>query len=114
MSGFFGKMLGALGGDIREKFGPMMREYLEGPGLQKLVDQAKAAGLEEKVRSWIGNGENLPISADEIRRLLTSDQLETIVAKTGLPAAALLPAIAQFLPETVDAHTPEGKQPEEA
>ncbi|WP_336946673.1 YidB family protein [Asaia sp. BMEF1] len=112
MSGFFGSMinsaLGSMGDKLKEKLGGSIGEYLTSEqGLQMLLDQARKAGLEDKVRSWIGSGENLPISADELRALLTDEQVQMLVSKTGLPAGALLPALAQFLPGVVDHHTNE-------
>lgn len=74
-------------------------------GIQILLDQAEKSGLTEKVRSWIGNGENLPISTEELRQLLSNDQVEAFLNKTGLPANIVLPAIAALLPKAVDAHT---------
>ena len=113
MSGFFGNLVGqamsALGQGGQEKLGGGLREFLQGPGLQMLVTQAEQAGLGDKVRSWIGNGENLPISADEIRSILSNQQVEALVDRTGLPASILLPAIAHLLPGAVDAETPNGQ-----
>ncbi|WP_373319268.1 YidB family protein [Asaia krungthepensis] len=116
LSGFFGSMinsaLGSVGDKLREKLGGSIGEYLTSEqGIQTLMDQARRAGLEDKVRSWIGSGENLPISADELRSLLTDEQIQMLVAKTGLPAGALLPALAQFLPSVVDHHTNEQGTP---
>ncbi|WP_341767852.1 YidB family protein [Acidomonas methanolica] len=115
VSGFFGNLVnsavGALGAQFEQKFGSSVSEFIQGPGLQTLLDQARKSGLEDKVHSWIGSGENLPISADELRSLLTSEQVETLVSKTGLPAAAILPALAELLPKAVDQHTPDGTAP---
>lgn len=115
MSGFLGNLFnqaaGAISDEIGQKFGGSFGDFLKGDGLTTLLQQAKSAGLDDKVRSWIGKGQNLPISADEVRQLLTSDQVEALVAKTGLPAATLLPAIAEFLPAAVDSHTSDGQIP---
>lgn len=109
MSGFLGNLvnqaMGAVGGQLADKFGGHIGDMLKGEGLNLLLQQAKNAGLEEKIQSWIGNSENLPISSDELRNLLTSDQVQTIVSKTGLSAETILPALAQFLPAAVDKHT---------
>lgn len=116
MSGFLGNIvnsaLGAVGSQLQQKLGGSFSEFLtSGQGMQMLLDQARKAGLEDKVRSWIGTGENLPISTDEIRSLLTDEQVQMLVSKTGLPAGAILPALAQLLPHAVDQHTPEGRTP---
>ncbi|AQS88933.1 hypothetical protein AA101099_2071 [Neoasaia chiangmaiensis NBRC 101099] len=109
MSGFFGNIvnqaMNALGAEAQQKLGGSFSELLQGQGLQALRQQAENAGLADKVRSWIGNGENLPISAAEIRNLLTDQQLEAFVSRTGIPASVILPALAEFLPTAVDQHT---------
>jgi len=109
MSGFFGNIMnsamGALGGQLGDKLGGSFGDMLKGEGLNMLISQAKNAGLEDKIRSWIGSGENLPITADELRNVLTDQQVQMLVSKTGLPASAVLPALAQLLPSAVDSHT---------
>ncbi|KXV17553.1 YidB family protein [Gluconobacter oxydans] len=115
MSGFLGNLMnqavGAIGGQLGEKFGGSIGDFLKGDGLNMLISQAQSAGLTDKIHSWIGNGENLPITADELRSLLTDQQIQMIVSKTGLPANTILPALAQLLPRAVDKHTPDGQAP---
>ncbi|EHH67296.1 YidB family protein [Gluconobacter morbifer] len=115
MSGFLGNIMnqamGALGGQLGDKLGGSFGEFLKGDGLTTLLNQARSAGLEDKIRSWIGNGENLPISANELRSLMTDQQIQMLVSKTGLPASTILPALAQLLPTAVDKHTPDGQVP---
>ncbi|QDH16503.1 YidB family protein [Swingsia samuiensis] len=115
MSGFFGNIMnqavGALGGQLGDKIGEHFGDFIRGNGLQMLLSQASKVGLQDKVQSWIGNGENLPISADELRSLLSNEQINAILEKTGLPVGTVLPLIAQVLPNLVDKHTPEGTVP---
>src|SRR6266700_7031409 len=35
--------------------------------LQGIVAKLQAAGLDDQVRSWLGNGSNLPVTADQLR-----------------------------------------------
>ena len=117
MSGFFGNIvnqaMGALGGQLGDKLGGSFGDMLKGEGLNMLINRAKSAGLEDKIHSWIGNGENLPITTDELRNLLTDQQVQMLVSKTGLPAATILPALAQLLPAAVDQHTTATQAPPE-
>ena len=41
--------------------------------LQGLVNQLQQGGLGPQVQSWLGNGQNLPVSADQLRAALGSD-----------------------------------------
>ena len=37
-------------------------------GLNGLISKFQNAGLESHVNSWVGNGENLPVSAEQIKK----------------------------------------------
>ncbi|NVN12141.1 MULTISPECIES: YidB family protein [Nguyenibacter] len=96
---------------LGEMLNQHLSELTSAQGISNLAAQAEQAGLGDKVRSWIGTGQNLPISVDELRSILTNQQVEALVDRTGLPASTILPALAQFLPAAVDQHTPSGQAP---
>lgn len=78
-------------------------------GLDGVVSKLNSAGLGSKVNSWLGNGENEPLTADEVRTALSSDHISQIASKLGIPADAVPDAIAQHLPNAVDQASPAGK-----
>jgi len=78
-------------------------------GLGGLIQKFESAGLGGTVSSWIGNGENQPVSPDAVHNALGSDIVQQIAAKTGLPVEQLLPLVAQHLPQLVDHLTPNGE-----
>ena len=82
-----------------------------GGGLGGLLAMEQQAGLGQVVASWIGTGQNLPISADQLQGLLGSDQVSAIAQKLGLPADAAAQMLAQVLPHAVDHLTPDGQVP---
>ena len=45
-------------------------------GLQSVLAKFQEAGFGDKLASWIGQGENLPISADQVRQVLGGGHLE--------------------------------------
>jgi uncharacterized protein YidB (DUF937 family) len=96
---------------LTDQLNQHLSELTSAQGVSSLLAQAEQAGLGDKVRSWIGNGQNLPISADELRSVLSNQQVQALVDRTGLPASTLLPALAQFLPAAVDQQTPAGHPP---
>ena len=69
------------------------------------------AGLGPAISSWVGSGDNQPVSADALHGILGSDLVQQIAAKTGLPIEQLLPQIAEHLPQLVDGMTPNGEVP---
>lgn len=99
----------AMGMDLHAKLNDQLQSLLQPATIQALVAKADDAGLGDKVRSWVGNGENLPITPDELRQVLGNSEVQALVAKTGLPADSLLPALAHFLPGAVDSKTPQGE-----
>jgi len=80
-------------------------------GLGGLIGKFEAAGLGPAISSWVGNGDNQPVSADALHGILGSDLVQQIAAKTGLPVEQLLPQIAEHLPQLVDGMTPNGEVP---
>jgi len=62
--------------------------------------------------SWIGTGQNLPISADQLQNVLHSGALQDIAAKTGMDQGQLTSVLSQLLPHVVDKLTPNGQVPD--
>ena len=77
--------------------------------LQGLVNQLQQGGMGDKVKSWLGNGSNMPITPDQLRAALGSDQVKQLAAHFGIPADAALKMLAEHLPATVDKASPNGK-----
>lgn len=64
-------------------------------------------GLADVVGSWIGSGENSPISADQITSLLGSDKISQFASQLGLSQESATSALADALPQVVDQATNE-------
>jgi uncharacterized protein YidB (DUF937 family) len=82
--------------------------------LQSVVGQFNRAGLGSVLSSWIGTGPNLPISADQISQVLSSDQLQQLAAKSGLSVNELSSKLSELMPSLVDKLTPNGQLPQGA
>ncbi len=78
-------------------------------GLSGLVEQFHAKGLGGLVSSWVGTGQNLPVSADQIQHVLGSEQVEELAAKAGISPEICGSHLAQLLPLIVDQLTPKGQ-----
>lgn len=77
-------------------------------GLSGFLGNFRQAGLGNLVDSWVGKGESLPISTEQLQNALGSNTIEQIAAKAGIPAATAAPAIAAMIPSIVDKFTPSG------
>ncbi|MES1986933.1 MAG: YidB family protein, partial [Pseudomonadota bacterium] len=69
----------------------------------------KQGGLGELATSWVGTGENLPISAEQISSVLGSGAIAEMAAKFGITPEVLSNQIAQHLPSVIDKMTPNGE-----
>src|SRR5665213_1789527 len=67
-------------------------------GLTAVVAKLQQAGLGDQVKSWIGNGQNLPITSEQLQQVLGSDVVKQLAAKFNIPVDQL----GQVLPKAVD------------
>ena len=79
--------------------------------LAGLVAALEKGGLGPQVQSWLGNGTNMPITADQLKAVLGNAQLQDIARQLGLPVDEMLKLLAQYLPEIVDKASPNGVLP---
>ena len=83
-------------------------------GLNAIVAKLQQAGLGDQVKSWIGNGQNLPITAEQLQQVLGSDTVKQLAARFNIPVDQLAKILAQQLPAAVDHASPDGKLPHTA
>ena len=83
-------------------------------GLSAVVAKLEQAGFGEQVRSWIGNGQNLPISADQLQEVLGSDTVKQLAARLNIPIDQVSQVLAHELPQAVDKASPDGNLPPSA
>ncbi len=83
----------------------------DGMGLSRLIDQFKGAGLGDKADSWVGTGENQPLSPDEVEKAIGADRLAKMSKETGKSVDELKKGLSTAIPESVNKLTPEGKMP---
>jgi uncharacterized protein YidB (DUF937 family) len=100
----------AVGGTITS----VAKDYIaKQGGLQNVIAQFEQNGLGEQVKSWVSTGQNLPVSADQISKVLggagAGGLLAGLASKFGLSAESLQAQLAEHLPQVVDQMTPNGK-----
>lgn len=86
----------------------------QGGGLNAIVAKLQQAGFGDQVKSWLGNGQNLPITAEQLQQVLGSDAIKQLAARFNIPVDQLAKVLAQQLPNAVDRASPEGKLPHAA
>jgi uncharacterized protein YidB (DUF937 family) len=80
-------------------------------GLNAIVAKLQQAGLGDIAKSWVGTGQNLPISADQLKQVLGSDVVRQLAAKYNIPIDQVAEVLAHQLPQAVDKASPDGKLP---
>ncbi len=110
-----GAAAGALfkqGGANPEQLAGLVNELLQQVGgLPGLVQKFQAGGLGEIVASWIGQGENRPVSADQLRDVVGGNVLDDLAGKAGLDSGLFGTLLAKGLPSLVSHLTPDGQVP---
>jgi len=113
--GSMGAGLGAGGGDaaalLRVVVQMLGNNAAGGGGIADLVARFQRGGLGDVIGSWISSGQNLPVSADQLRDVLGP---EVVGALTGGGAAQndVWGQLAKVLPQVVDHLTPNGNVPQ--
>ena len=97
-SGGAAQLIGVLGGLLAQS-----------GGLQGLANKFAQSGQGNAFQSWVGMGENQPISSNQIQNALGSEQINALAAKMGVDPAQASNFLADYLPKIVDKLTPEGK-----
>lgn len=80
-------------------------------GLQALLKQFESKGLGDVVASWVGTGQNLPITGQQLNSVLGNEKLLAIARQLGISQEAASNAMASLLPEVVNHLTPDGRLP---
>ena len=78
-------------------------------GLQGLASKFAQSGQGNAFQSWVGMGENHPVSNDQIQNVLGSEQVNAIATRMGVDPAIVSTFLAEYLPKIVDKLTPAGK-----
>ncbi len=76
-----------------------------------LVARFSEAGLAEQASSWVGTGQNLPVSAEQIGQALGNSALGDMAAQLGMPSEQVAGHLANLLPQVIDGLTPGGQLP---
>ena len=81
-------------------------------GLQGLIQTFQQGGLGEIVNSWVSQGQNLPISAEQIQSVLGGSSLSSIASQLGVSQEQASGSLASMLPQLIDSLTPNGNVPQ--
>jgi uncharacterized protein YidB (DUF937 family) len=113
----FDSVVGMVGSQLQQQGGmasvlsSLLANNGELGGLNGLVAKFNQAGLGDVVGSWIGKGENQPISADHLSDVLGNDTLGKAADQLGMDPSQLSGQLSAMLPGLIDKLTPHGAAP---
>lgn len=92
-----------------DAIGNVMGSLLGGAGGQaggldigSLVNGMKEKGMGDVADSWLGDGDNADISADQLKDVLGADKISAAAAQLGTDEGSLLEGLREAVPQMVD------------
>lgn len=82
-------------------------------GLGGILEAFQKGGLGHLADSWVGTGENLPVSGDQLTQVLGRDKINAIANQLGMGNGDVAGQLAQMLPQLINHVTPNGQVPQD-
>jgi uncharacterized protein YidB (DUF937 family) len=112
LSGLMGNQTAAGPGQAAPPGGSLMATALQllqqNGGIPAVLAKFQQAGLAKEAQSWVSTGSNLPISADQLQKVLGSGAIGQIASQLGLSHGEAGQQLASLLPQVIDKITPQG------
>jgi uncharacterized protein YidB (DUF937 family) len=80
-------------------------------GLQGITSQMSDHGMDQQVQSWVGRGDNEPVSGTQVQQAVDPAKLQQVAQHTGMSPEDVSDHVARALPSIVDEATPDGQMP---
>jgi uncharacterized protein YidB (DUF937 family) len=80
-------------------------------GLSGLLNKLQQGGLSSAANSWVGSGQNQPVSPGQLGSALGPSIIKMLAQQSGLSEDELTKQLSQVLPGVVDKLTPNGRLP---
>ena len=113
--GLFDSVASAVMGKLGATDGGMaqmaMELFNQNGGLDGVLTKFKEGGLGDAAASWVGKGENLAVSPDQIASVLGDGKIAELAEKFGITPDILSGQLAQHLPDVINKLTPHGEVP---
>ena len=118
--GMLDELLGGLtggGSGTQQPQSPILQMALQmiqqNGGLPGIISKFQQAGLGGPAQSWVGTGQNVPISTDQLSNVLGGDSIGALARQFGFSPGSASSGLAQALPQVIDRMTPDGQVPDD-
>jgi uncharacterized protein YidB (DUF937 family) len=121
LDSILGSVMGNVGGGQQGGSNPLIQIAMQmltqqgangQSGLADIVSKFQQGGLGHLADSWVGTGENHPVSADQLSQVLGSDKLSEIASQLGMSHGDVAGGLSQLLPQLINHATPDGQMPQ--
>lgn len=100
--GLFDLVKGALSGNKSQLPANEIIEWIEQQGnLNGFLEKFNVSGFGNIVQSWLGSGEKLPISGEQVTQAVGDDSLSQLANKIGMNTEAVSGLLAAQLPKLI-------------
>lgn len=112
-----GSVLGGPTGGNRAQSGNLLLQVAllllqQNGGLEGVIGRFRQGGLGRQADSWVGTGQNMNISADQLQEIFGSSTMNDLASQLGVPQEQAGSTMAQLLPELINQLTPQGQVPQ--
>ena len=80
-------------------------------GLGGLLNKLEQGGLGNQTKSWVGTGQNQPVSPGQLSQALGPNIIKTLSQMTGVSEDELTKQLSQGIPVIINWMTPNGRLP---
>src|SRR5450631_4097090 len=116
LDGLLGGLMGGGAGTAQQGQSPLMMMALQmiqqNGGLPGIVSKLQNGGMAQQVGSWVGTGQNVPISGNQLQEILGSGSIGQIAQQLGMSHGGASSGLAQGLPQLINHLTPAGQVPD--
>ena len=99
--GFFDQLAGMLFSNKSKLMDEVVNWITQQGNINGIIEKFKQGGLAATVESWMGNGENLPVSSDQIKHVLGLDAIKQLSQKIELDTDSTSNLLSKYLPQII-------------
>ena len=113
LDGLLGSLMGGTSGGAQPGQSQLMVMALQliqqNGGLPGIISKLQNGGMAQQVGSWVGSGQNTPVSGSQLQEVLGSGSIGQIAQQLGMSHGDASSGLAQVLPQLIDHLTPGGQ-----
>lgn len=94
--GFLDQLTDMVGGEKFNQYKNILSWIETQGGIRGLINKFEQQGFGGIIQSWIGSGENLPVSMEQISSIFGTSNISSLASKVGLNSEQTSSLIAEY------------------